>query len=350
MRIQDIGTFSAVREAGMAKLLPSRPRIAVGMGTCGAGNGAEGVYHAFAEAIDQRGRDIHLASRRLLRLLRAGAAGQRLAARPPAGHSAPRAGQRRRPHPRRHRCRATSPTIWPSARSKSGTTSPRRSSTATAIPNIPSWHEIPFFKAAEEDRAAQLRPDQSRRYRRVHRRRRLPVALYKVLIDANPEMVIEQIKAAKLRGRGGAGFLTGLKWEFLRKAVADTEVHHLQCGRRRSRRLHEPQRDRKRSALAAGRHDHRRLRHGRHRGHHLRARRISAGRPPPQPRHRAGPRSTASSATTSWAAASASIFSLVEGAGAFVCGEETALIASLEGYAGRPRPRPPFPAQKGLWG
>ena len=41
---------------------------------------------------------------------------------------------------------------------------------------------------------------------------------------------------------------------------------------------------------------------------------------------------------------------LVEGAGAFVCGEETALIASLEGMAGRPRPRPPFPAQKGLWG
>jgi len=41
---------------------------------------------------------------------------------------------------------------------------------------------------------------------------------------------------------------------------------------------------------------------------------------------------------------------LVEGAGAFVCGEETALIASLEGRAGRPRPRPPFPAQKGLWG
>jgi NADH-quinone oxidoreductase subunit F len=40
----------------------------------------------------------------------------------------------------------------------------------------------------------------------------------------------------------------------------------------------------------------------------------------------------------------------VEGAGAFVCGEETALIASLEGQAGRPRPRPPFPAQKGLWG
>jgi hypothetical protein len=48
IRIQDIGTFSAVREAGMAKLLPSRPRVGVGMGTCGKGNGAESVYHAFA--------------------------------------------------------------------------------------------------------------------------------------------------------------------------------------------------------------------------------------------------------------------------------------------------------------
>ena len=61
-RIQDFGTFNAVREAGMAKLLPSRPRIGVGMGTCGTGNGAEGVYHAFAEAIDQQGRDVRLAS------------------------------------------------------------------------------------------------------------------------------------------------------------------------------------------------------------------------------------------------------------------------------------------------
>lgn len=41
---------------------------------------------------------------------------------------------------------------------------------------------------------------------------------------------------------------------------------------------------------------------------------------------------------------------VVKGAGAFVCGEETALIASIEGYMGEPRPRPPFPAQQGLWG
>lgn len=40
----------------------------------------------------------------------------------------------------------------------------------------------------------------------------------------------------------------------------------------------------------------------------------------------------------------------MEGAGAFVCGEETALIASVEGKRGMPKPKPPFPAQSGLWG
>lgn len=61
MRITDLSTFNAAREAGLAKLLPSRPRIAIGMGTCGSGNGAEGVYHAFASAIDRRGLGFHLA-------------------------------------------------------------------------------------------------------------------------------------------------------------------------------------------------------------------------------------------------------------------------------------------------
>src|ERR1039458_6027869 len=60
-RILDINAFSEVREQGLAKLVPSRPRIAVGMGTCGRGNGAEGLYHAFAEQIDRGGADVALA-------------------------------------------------------------------------------------------------------------------------------------------------------------------------------------------------------------------------------------------------------------------------------------------------
>jgi NADH-quinone oxidoreductase subunit F len=61
-RIQDIGAFSAVREAGLGKLVPAVPRIAIGMGTCGRGNGAEGLYHAFAETIDRSGVHVVLAS------------------------------------------------------------------------------------------------------------------------------------------------------------------------------------------------------------------------------------------------------------------------------------------------
>ena len=61
MRIADLAEFNAVREAGLAKLTPDRPRVAVGMGTCGTGNGAEGVFSAFKSAIDGRGLDVQLA-------------------------------------------------------------------------------------------------------------------------------------------------------------------------------------------------------------------------------------------------------------------------------------------------
>src|SRR5271165_263930 len=59
-KIEDIGVFNAVREAGLNKLLPAIPRIAVGMGTCGRGNGAEGLYHAFIEPIEKSGMDFYL--------------------------------------------------------------------------------------------------------------------------------------------------------------------------------------------------------------------------------------------------------------------------------------------------
>ena len=57
-RIQDIGAFNAAREAGLAKLMPAVPRLTVGMGTCGRGNGAEEVFHALKEAIHRSGVDV----------------------------------------------------------------------------------------------------------------------------------------------------------------------------------------------------------------------------------------------------------------------------------------------------
>src|SRR5512143_3830232 len=58
--IKDFAAFSATREAGLAKLLPGRPRISVGMGTCGSGNGSEAVYSAFSSEIDARGLAVGL--------------------------------------------------------------------------------------------------------------------------------------------------------------------------------------------------------------------------------------------------------------------------------------------------
>src|SRR5689334_2291955 len=59
-RIEEIGAFNQVREIGVGKLVAPIPRIAVGMGTCGRGNGAEGLYHAFADAIERCGEAMYL--------------------------------------------------------------------------------------------------------------------------------------------------------------------------------------------------------------------------------------------------------------------------------------------------
>ena len=90
-----------------------------------------------------------------------------------------------------------------------------------ATPSCPHWNEIPFFKGQVKivlRNCGLINPDDIEEYIAVGGYQ----ALYKVLIDGNPDGVIEQIKAAKLRGRGGAGYLTGIKWEFLRAAPRPT--------------------------------------------------------------------------------------------------------------------------------
>ena len=120
-------------------------------------------------------------------------------------------------------------------------------------------------------------------------RRRLPGAVQGA-DRGRPETVIEQVKASKLRGRGGAGYLTGNKWEFLAKAKADQK--YIICNAdegdpgaymNRNEIESDPH------SLLEG-HDHRRLRDGRHRRHRVRARGVSAGGAPADTGHRAGAR------------------------------------------------------------
>ena len=199
------------------------------MGTCGAGNGAEGVYHAFAEAIHNQGRDVKLASvgcfgfcaqeplvnvrlpgRPLVILRRVQSSDVNRILDDIARGTLPEdlalCKIEEWDHLTAHmRLRHGISRTFPTGRKCRSSSRRRRSCCATAASS-----------ARTISKSTSPWADTSR--------------LYKVLIDANPELVVEQIKAAKLRGRGGAGFLTGLKWEFLRKAVGEQQVHHLQRG------------------------------------------------------------------------------------------------------------------------
>ncbi len=346
-RIQNIGGFNAVREAGMAKLLPAAPRITVGMGTCGRGNGAEEVFHALNEAADRSGLEalvtgvgcfgacfqeplvgIRLPGNPLVMLRRVQANDAARILEGVATGVFP---------PDLVYCKIEEwDHITGIARYGQG------------YPEIPLWNAIPFFNGQKKivlRNCGLINPSDIEEYVAVGGYQ----ALYKVLIDGHAEGVIEQIKVARLRGRGGAGFLTGNKWDFMAKAKADAK--YIVCNADEG----DPGAYMNRNEIEGDPHA---LLEGMIIGAYamgategiiyvraeypLAVRRLTR----------------AIDQARDYGLLGANILDrgfnfdidLVQGAGAFVCGEETALLASLEGFAGRPRPRPPYPAQKGLWG
>ncbi len=346
MRISDFSTFNAVRESGMAKLLPSRPRIAVGMGTCGSGNGAEGVYHAFASAIDRRGLGYHLA--------RVGCFG--FCAEEPLVNlwlpGKPLVILRRVQHNDVERilddaAAGEVPRDLVMCKVEDWDHITGHVKYGSDYPDIPNWHEIPFFNGQKKivlRNCGLINPGDIEEYIAVGGYQ----ALYKVLIDANPASVVEQIKASKLRGRGGAGYLTGIKWEFLRKAAA--EPKYIVCNADEG----DPGAYMNRNEIESDPHA---LIEGMIIGGYVMGAAegiIYIRAEYPLAVHRL---SRAIEQAKEYGLLGENILgrgfnfnlTLVEGAGAFVCGEETALIRSLEGKAGRPTPRPPYPAQKGLF-
>ena len=174
-------------------------------------------------------------------------------------------------------------------------------------------------------------------------------AAAKALSEMTPEQVIEEILAAGLRGRGGAGFPSGRKWQFCRQACGHPK--YLICNADEG----DPGAFMDRSLLEG-------TPHAIIDGMIIAAYAIGASHGIVYVRAEY----PLAVKNTKIALGQASELGLLgrdilgtgfdfdvevrEGAGAFVCGEETALIASLEGARGMPRPRPPFPAQAGLFG
>ena len=175
------------------------------------------------------------------------------------------------------------------------------------------------------------------------------MALGKVLTEMTPEDVIDILKESGLRGRGGAGFPAGLKWEFTYKAQGDKKF--VACNADEG----DPGAFMDRSILEGDPHSV------------IEAMTIAGytvGADQGYIYVRAEYPIAVERLTK--AIAQAREYGLLGknilgtdfsfdlelrlGAGAFVCGEETALMASIEGDRGEPRPRPPFPAVKGLFG
>jgi NADH:ubiquinone oxidoreductase subunit F (NADH-binding)/(2Fe-2S) ferredoxin/NAD-dependent dihydropyrimidine dehydrogenase PreA subunit len=174
-------------------------------------------------------------------------------------------------------------------------------------------------------------------------------ALRTVLTEMTPEDVVGEVKRSGLRGRGGAGFPAGLKWDFCRKSPGDKKyvIGNADEG--------DPGAFMNRSLLEGDPHSVIEgmticaFAIGSSTGYvYCRAEYPLAIRRLRIALEQA--REAGFLGENILDSGFAFDIILKEGAGAFVCGEETALMASIEGKRGMPRPRPPFPAQSGLWG
>lgn len=182
-----------------------------------------------------------------------------------------------------------------------------------------------------------------------YRKRQGMEALEKCVNRLSPEEVIEAVRASGLRGRGGAGFPTALKWNFTRRATDSPK--YVICngdegdpGAFMDRAVLEADPFRVIEGLVIAAYAI-----GSSEGF------IYVRREYPIATHhmREAIRKAEEHGFLGENILGTSFnfkLQIREGAGAFVCGEETALIASIEGKRGMPRPRPPYPAQSGLWG
>lgn len=174
-------------------------------------------------------------------------------------------------------------------------------------------------------------------------------AIRKVLSSMTPDEVIDIILKSGLRGRGGAGFLTGQKWKFARASVSDQK--YVICNADEG----DPGAFMDRSVLEGDPHSVIEgmmicgYAIGASEGYiycraeyPLAVKRLKKAIKLLEEKGYLGDNLFGSNFSFR--------IKLKEGAGAFVCGEETALMQSIEGKRGTPRPRPPYPAVKGLWG
>jgi NADH-quinone oxidoreductase subunit F len=342
--------LGALRQAGLERIRPSRPFVSVGLGTCGIGNGAEALRDALQKAAAARGSDVVVrrvgcfgfcAAEPLAMVCRPGRpailfteAKASRAARMIEGASDDAAFDK----------------LAKSAAAKIESWDFRTSSIefGAGLPFLPAWNELPFFKGQEKlvlRDSGLIDPESIEEYLGAGGYS----GLVKALTSMKPEMVIEELRKSKLRGRGGAGFPTYRKWEIMRAQTADSKV--IVCNADEG----DPGAYMNRNEIESDPHM---LVEGMAIGAYAMGAAegfvyVRAEYPLAIERLRKAIVDARAAGLLGKGILDTGFsfdIEIVTGAGAFVCGEETALIASAEGKSGRPLPRPPFPAQRGYMG
>lgn len=213
--------------------------------------------------------------------------------------------------------------------------------------SVPDYADIDFYKKQHRlvlKNCGHINPDSLEEYIGADGYE----GLAKVLLTMTPEQVVEEMKKTGLRGRGGGGFPTGMKWGFCQKSPGPKK--YIICNADEG----DPGAFMDRSLLEGDPHA---ILEGMIIGAYaigadegyiycraeypLAIKRLKQAIAQAEEAGLLGKNILGTDFNCT--------IHIKEGAGAFVCGEETALMASIEGKRGMPRPRPPFPAVKGLW-
>jgi NADH-quinone oxidoreductase subunit F len=335
-----------LRQQNLHRIQPSMPMIMVGMGTCGIGNGADVIFNRLRKQIDEKKLKCILkpvgcfgfcAEEPLVTVYQQGKPmlvyskvdekdGERIVESIMSGSV----------YRKKILCRIDA---WDhlTAYFEYG----------KGYEQIPHWDEIPFYKGQKKivlRNAGLINPESIEDYIAVGGYQ----ALAKALGSKQPEDIIEEVKISNLRGRGGAGYPTFKKWKIMSNKQADQK--YIICNADEG----DPGAYMNRNEIESDPHS---LIEGMMIGAYAMGASegiayVRAEYPLAVKRLK-----IAIEQATELGLIGENIFEsgfsfkleVVEGAGAFVCGEETALIKSIEGKAGRPTPRPPYPADIGLY-
>ena len=340
--IASIDDLERWKQEGLEALSPKKPKVTVGMATCGLASGAKAVFDVLTEELSKSSEDIIVAKtgclgfcqmEPIVEVFRPGEP-RLLYKQVTADKAAEVAAEILSGKPKKENVLCT--------------VNGRKGESKAATKGIPRMEDIPFYKKQEKialGRCGNIDPESLAEYVATGGY----FSLWKVLTSMKPEDVVAEVERSGLRGRGGAGFPTGRKWQLTRKAPGDRKF--IVCnadegdpGAYMDRSLLEGDPFAVLEGMTIGAYAI-----GAQQGfiyvrdeYPLAVENLNTAIAEARARGLLGQNILGAGFSFD--------VRLIRGGGAFVCGEETALIASIEGRPGEPRQRPPYPAEKGLWG